>query len=313
MARVDLSSCQAIEETEQPLKRQRLESVFAVTLPFKQRDVSPQVFELAINQTQKRWAWFMESRELDTERGTELGTLGYFPWEIRQQILKMVFDGYFLSYRKCDLAPPTLCYLNPKGVTGQAPDIFDLYHSYRNLVSQGCYMSSTSQELFSLHLSSATLGFEYDDLFLSNAIFKFECPKGLDGFLDQLSDNHQTKLRRIIINIWVPCGCRSRRLRRDWRDGWKTACFQLPASLRQVSIELDYSRPWNHNARSCFWHGDSRQSNEIKAVANLVEVLSKMIVRSAPDVVIELHERARKRLLPEEIELFDAAVNDVER
>lgn len=320
MALADLSSSQAIEETEQLLKRQHLERVFAATLPFKQKDVSSKLVERAINQTQKRWAWFMESRELDTERGTELGTLGYLPWEIRRGILKEVFDGYFRIHENCGLAPRTLYYLCPNRLTEPAPDIFNLYDSYRELVSQGhrkCYISSISRELSSLRLSSATLRFEYDDLFLSSTIFKFESPTSLNEFLNQLTDNHQTKLRRIIINIWVPCDCRPHSLRRDWRDGWKTACFQLPASLRQVSFELDYSRPWSqpwsHNFRSCFQHGDSRQPNEIKAVADLVEVLSKMIVRSAPDAVIEMHESARRKLLPEQLGLFEAVLNDIER
>ena len=304
-----VSSCQAGEKTERFLKRQHLHRVLAATLPFKQINVPPNLFHRAIDQTQKRWAWFMESRELDTERGTELGTLGYLPWEVRQQILKIVYDRHF--YGKSYHGPRTLCYEIPPWAIA-APNIFDFSYSY-NVTTRACWVSHTTRTNFGLRRSSATLGFEYEGLFLSNTIFKFKSPTALEKFLGQLSDFHQTKLRRIIIDIWVLCGCRSPRLRRDWRDGWKTACFQLPASLRQVSFELDYSRPRGHNARSCFRHGNSRQTNEIKAVANLVEILSKMVVRSAPEAVIEMHERARKELLPEELELFDAAVNDVER
>lgn len=36
-------------------------------------------------------------------------------------------------------------------------------------------------------------------------------------------------------------------------------------------------------------------------------------MRSAPGAVVELHETAKKRLLPEHLELSNAAVNDVER
>ena len=230
--------------------------------------------------------------------------MGYLPWEIRQGIFKAVHDGYF--YGDCDLAPRTLCYEIQDPLTGPAPDIFDL-DSYHTRRSRCC----TSRGPIYLRLSSATLGSEYDVLFLSNTIFKFECRTGLENFLDQLSDFHQTMLRRIIISIWVPCGCRFR-LWQDWRDGWKTACSQVPASLRQVSFELDYSRHWSH-ARSCHELGDTRRLNQFKTAATLVEVLSKTIVRNAPDAVIELHERAKKRLLPEELELFDAAVNDIER
>lgn len=52
---------------------------------------------------------------------------------------------------------------------------------------------------------------------------------------------------------------------------------------------------------------------DIKAAATLVEVLSKGIMRSAPGALVEMSENDRKRLLPKHIELFDAAVNDVER
>ena len=203
MTQAAVPSCRASEKTDQLPKRQRLESVLAVTLPFKQENVSPTLFELAINQTQKRWAWFTESRELDNNSGTELGTLGYLPWEIRQEMFKAVHDGYF--YGDCDLAPRTLCYEIQDPLTGPAPDIFDLdsYHPLRSgcYTSGGCY---TSWGSVCLRLSSATLGFEYDVLFLSNTIFKFECRTGLEKFLDQLSDFHQTMLRRIIISIWVP-------------------------------------------------------------------------------------------------------------
>ena len=278
MAPADLSLCQAIEETDQLLKRQHLE----------------------------------KSRELDIERGTELGTLGFLPWEIRQQILKLVLDGWFFGH--FERAPRTLFY-----GTGPTRDIFNNY--FYDIILPDYISGYTSQALVNLRLSSATLGFECEGIFLFNTIFKFQCPTDLEDFLDQIPNLHQTKVRRIIISIWVPCGCRSRWapcdcrsrcLCKDWRDGCKTACLQLPMSLRQVSFELGYKRSWGH-APSCRERGISRRSNQIKAVANFVEILGKTIVRSAPDAVIELHEHAKKWLLPEEIELFDAAVNDIER
>lgn len=303
MAQADVSSCQASEETEQLRKLNRLESVLAVTLPFKQKDVSPDLFDLAINQTQKGWAWFVRSRELDIERGTELGTLGYLPWETRQQVLKVIIDGQFYGESQ---APRTLCY----DLTASSTDVFNLDSYYVELVK--LRLRYPSQGISDLRLSSVTLSFEYDSLFLSNTIFKFQCRTVLDKFLAQLSDLHQTKLRSIIISIWVPCGCGSRRLRQDWEDGWKTSCFQMPASLRQVSFELRCSRPRNH-ALSCANRRFPRRYSEFKVVANLVEVLSKRIVRSAPEAVMEMHEDAKAWLRPEELELFDAALNDIER
>ncbi len=86
-------------------------------------------------------------------------------------------------------------------------------------------------------------------------------------------------------------------------------CLQLPASLQRVSFELDFSEPLKTHAKSCRPQGDGR----LLRTANLVEVLSKMIVRTAPTAVVEMHESAKKGLLPRHRELFDAAVNDIER
>ncbi len=212
------------------------------------------------------------------------------------------------AFRYADQALPS---------TWRAHHIFDLasYSDIRHpldYIGPAEHQSHGESKQISLRLSSPTLGLEFDDFFLSNSIFKFGSPARLQTFLHQLSDFHQTKVRRIIIGIWVPCGCRSRRLLIGWRDGLKTACLQLPASLQRVSFELDYSRHDNH-AESCRRKGDGRLSNEIRAAANLVEVLSKMIVRSAPAAVVEMHESAREGLLPGHRELFHAAVTDVER
>lgn len=282
MAQSDMSSCLVSEDTSQPLTPEEL----AVTLPFEQQDVLPNVFQLAVDQTRKRWAWFSESRELDARMGTELGTLGYLPWEIRRQILKEILDYVFWYQR------------DPRTYRGQEAWPYDARH---------------------LRLSSPTLGLEFDELFLSNTIFKFEWPPDLGKFLGQMSSFHLTRLRRIIISIWVPCGCRCPCLLIDWSDGWKTMCLQLPASLQQVSFDLDCGRPWHH-AESCRRHGEQVKlkeikaaANQIKAAANLIEILSKRIVRSAPGAVVEMHESAKKRLLPGHLELFIAAVNDIER
>lgn len=111
-----------------------MELVLAVTLPFKKQDVSRSLFERAIDQTQTRWAWFAESRELDTEFSTELGTLGYLPWEIRQQILKVVLDGHYCyqslysSYlaEEHGPAPQILCYDVEDPLREPTPDVFYL-------------------------------------------------------------------------------------------------------------------------------------------------------------------------------------------
>ena len=312
MAQTDVSWCRAATVIDRLQKRRRLELLLAVTLPFKRRDVSPNLFGLAIDQTQKRWAWFTKSRERNDKLGTELGTLVYLPCEIRQQVFKALYHAYFDWTNDWPL-----CYMAQTfSSTMRAHDIFDLA-SYCRIYQTIDYRPAECppHELsipIPLRLSSPTLGLEFDDCFLFNTIFKFESSARLQMFLDQLSDFHLTKVRRIIISIWVPCGCRCPDLLIGRWDGWKTTCSQLPASLQQVSFDLDYSRPRNHT-ESCRRGRHGRLPKQLKAAANLVEVLSKRIARSAPGAVLEMHEHAKRKLLPMESPLFDAAVNDVER
>ena len=111
-----------------------MELVLAVTLPSKKHDIFQSLFERAIDQTRKRWAWFADSRELDTEFGTELGTLGYLPWEIRQPIREEVLDGHHCYRSLCSSylpevhrpAPQILCYDVEDPLREPAPNIFYL-------------------------------------------------------------------------------------------------------------------------------------------------------------------------------------------
>ncbi|CAF9942239.1 hypothetical protein IMSHALPRED_003430 [Imshaugia aleurites] len=287
MAQSDVSPCLSDGETKDRLqKRQR---VFAATLPFKGHYVPQNLVELAIDQTRKRWAWFAESRKLDTERGTELGTLGYLPWEICQQMFKALLSrlrrsGYGL------------------GIVTRAPEILD----------SGFCITKEGLEPLSFRLSSPTLRLEFDICFFFNTIIKFERSADLRQFFCQSPDCYDTKVRCIIIRIWVPCGCTRTRRFVEWRDGWTTACSQIPASLQSVSFGLDLSRPDDHS-RNCWTHGSTRRLVEIKRAASLIEVLSKMIVRAAPGAAIEMHDNTKKELLPEYLELLVAAINDVER
>ena len=215
--------------------------------------------------------------------GTALGTLGYFPWETRRQIIKELFDNVLWEER----------------------DTWT-YNGQKNWP----YWLTLLRD----RLSSPTLRLEFDDFFFSNSIFKFKCSSELGKFLGQLSNFHETKLRRIIISIRVPCGWPRPHLRRYWRNGWETMYLQLPASLQQVSFDLDCILcRLDAEAEKCRHHWEQVNLSEIKAAGSLVEVLSKWTGRSVPGAVVEMHKTAKKRLLPEHLELFIAAVNDVER
>ena len=286
MAQPDVSPCLSDGETDRLQKRQR---VFAATLPFEQHYLHKILFELAIDRTRKRWAWFGESRKLDTERGTELGTLSYLPWELRQQIFKAFLSHLRRRFSRLEIVT-------------RAPEILDF----------GFCITKPVPYPVRFRLASPTLRLEFDICFFFNTIIKLERSADLRQFFCQSPNCYDTKVRRIIIRIWVPCGCTRTRRFVEWRDGWTTACSQIPASLQSVSFELDLSRPDDHS-RNCWTHGSTRRLVEIKSAASLIEVLSKMIVRAAPGAAIEMHYNTKKELLPEYLELLVAAVNDVER
>lgn len=212
-----------------------------------------------------------------------------------------------------------MCYksgklLQPGSQLFDVGDPFDLtsyilgYVSIEDPTRNG-YALNAQPTPISLRLSSPTLKNEFDDVFFSDTIFKFKSCAEFQQFLLPLSDFQRTKLRRIIIRIWIHCDCFDRfdRLPINWKD---TSWLQLPASLQQVSFELDY-KPEEAHLRHCSLKVNGRLSKAIKALAGIVEVLRKVIVRSAPGAVLKMH--ARKDLPPEHAELFDAALNDLER
>lgn len=46
--------------------------------------------ENAKAQAEGRWSWFADAERIDKIRATDLGTLGYLPWELRQEILMVL-------------------------------------------------------------------------------------------------------------------------------------------------------------------------------------------------------------------------------
>jgi len=58
-----------------------------LTLPFPCKTVPWHVCEIAREQAKHRWSWFANAEQLDKIRATDMGTLGYLPWELRRQIL----------------------------------------------------------------------------------------------------------------------------------------------------------------------------------------------------------------------------------
>lgn len=177
-----------------------------------------------------------------------------------------------------------------------------------------------SPEIFvsTLRLASPSTKVDFEYLFLRCTIFGFNCPRMLERFLDQLSPYQQSLLRHFTIDIFGDCFCENNESYR----GWITVCAHIPPSLKSMTFHLGpKSRPgtlprWSRDGSS---HIRGRaEIKAVKKVAELVEVLSKRIVRSAPRVQITMRVDCvdgpgRRHLLPVDRDLLNDAIGDVEQ
>lgn len=59
------------------------------TPPFTKDAASRELRAAILKRRKESRLWFSKAAEKDKEQGTQLGTLGFLPWEIRQQIIGM--------------------------------------------------------------------------------------------------------------------------------------------------------------------------------------------------------------------------------
>ena len=80
-----------------PISTQPIPSMhgYALTIPFEASSrPSRKRHTKIMSQAAERWGWFSRARHWDEERSTWLGTLGYFPSEIREQIIDVVLKPH---------------------------------------------------------------------------------------------------------------------------------------------------------------------------------------------------------------------------
>ncbi len=146
----------------------------------------------------------------------------------------------------------------------------------------------------------------------------------LERFLDQLSPYQQSLLRHIIVDISGYCFCCENY---ESYRGWITVCAHIPPSLKSMTFHLGresghgplprWSPRWSPD-RSSHIRGRA-EIKTVKKVAELVEVLSKRIVRSAPRVQITMtgvdceNGPGRRHLLQVDRDLLNDAIGDVEQ
>ena len=201
-------------------------SDFAMTLPFKASKVSQELRAAIIKRTKNRWAWFSRAEDLDEERGTQLGTLGYLPWEIRQKIFEEFFEGNFRARivrgSGC-IRPPLFDSIDPPGAWYWAgyPGVFRLWE---------------------IRLASASLKHEVEYAFFTMMNFHFDSIEAMMDFLVNLKTYEKSLLRSVsvLLDVWSDINVA--------RESWMDACAKLPSGLTSIKFELYYClvRSWRY-------------------------------------------------------------------
>ncbi|KAL9639867.1 MAG: hypothetical protein Q9164_000646 [Protoblastenia rupestris] len=154
-----------------------------------------------------RWKqWFERARELDNDRGTRLGTLGFLPVEVRRLIWTHVMetDEMVVLLDKCMNVRDTLLFDAPQ--SGNDP--FDI-RSYHKAMGE-LFEVKDQGPSFALLRASRNIGLEFKDLFLATHTFSFDCAKRLNAFLLNIRNAFgQTPIPALRIRIFL-FGCKHR-------------------------------------------------------------------------------------------------------
>lgn len=173
----------------------------AKTLPFDYNWESKDLRAVSLQRTRQRWAWFSKAEDQDRERGTQLGTLGYLPWEVRQMVFEKLFDNLFhCRYKNMD----------------------ELYYPW-------CIKSSPWHDLASLD-ASASMMLEVKYAYLTTTNFQFNSSLALSTFLGHLTKYEKSLLRYVTIAPWLGDDIKvENEIMRD-------ACAELPSGLISITF-----------------------------------------------------------------------------
>ena len=214
-------------------------------------------------------SWRQKARDLDRERGTSLGSLGYLPPEVRRQIWKTFFafvvtpsgkrrpgcEEWNQIRRAADLPFQPRIFWEP-----EVPDgIFGL-RSYSVTVDIDSVASKNLDRSSNVRparhsmtwyrenhfgygilkkplLASQTIRFELETLFLSMHQFSFDRPSTLMKFCRILTDSHRKSLRHLALWIKGPRLWPGQRVDEDhYVAVWRRAVRTIPNSLKAVLI-----------------------------------------------------------------------------
>lgn len=217
--------------------------------------------------------WISSAHRSDLERGTELGTLGYLPPEIRDKIWQHTLSKDSLGER-VDLAyfhPPVSC-----------DSIFStlFFFPHRDKRSLG---------IRNLRLASTTMRNELDHVFLSTRTFHFPWPRAMTEFWNAMSIDKRS-IRSISVDI-SPTQNNGR---------WLETFAFLPRGIRSLTFEVNIES----SLRASNW------SKNFEMNASSLAYLKKEAMKRAPDVVIGFICRNRF-ISPSELEEVKAAIEDL--
>lgn len=202
-------------------------SDLAKTFPFFNSDVSRKFRKKVLKRTKHRRFWFSKAEELDKNRGTQLGTLGFLPWEIRQKVIENVFD---VVYENC--WAPKYEYINLETLENRPR----MYFGDHFPGEWSSWRTSTPEFLPIVHLrdTSASIKVEVEYTFLTKTTFGFDSPNVLKYFLGSLTTYQKSLLRSFTMQLPTP-GNLYGKVNAD-NKAWMEACAQLPPGLTSIKF-----------------------------------------------------------------------------
>ena len=236
------------------------------TLPFDPYDVGRDRTEEVLQRTVKRWVWFDQALRIHPT----LGTLSYFPLEIRRRIWDIVLH--------CD-------------DTLSADGLWEYEQLHGGPLALSAYYFGFGRRKLhlgtvnGLRLVSSSFRAEYEDIFLSMRTFRFNRPESLDAFVNQLTVYQLSRLNSIAIGLSV-CLTTSMGV-------WLSSMARLPSTLQYIHIRI-------YPARNG-WFGMARRGQSVaydrdvdQEDFDVLDALVKQAVRSAPNARVTICGAAKE-------------------
>ena len=232
---------------------------FLSTLPFDQNNVRRDITERALSRTQRGWAWYDQAQKLNPL----LGTLFRLPPEIRCRI----WD----------------CLLQCRSTLSN-DGLWEYVHHYGPVFNLGAYCFGFGRRLFidnparSLRLVSSSVRNEFDDVFLSTRIFRFNRPEDLAHFCNRLTGAQTCRLHSIAIGIYPMF----------YMTPWIDAVRKLPSELKEIQILI-------YPVFSSNWYEESDGQEALKSLSEIV----KIATLKCPNARFSFHSTNQQPLPPQ--------------